>query len=179
MHRHPNVRAVMNEQLAGLDNVALIAPLDYPHFARLLDISHIMLTDSGGVQDEAPALGKPVLVMRETTERPEGVEAGTALLVGTDPDRIVAETVRLLDDEAAYAAMARAHNPFGDGKSADLEFRVITLPDVLVLHLKRFEDHLRRRPEQVIPDRLLTIESTSFELRAVVTHDGPSPLAGH
>lgn len=118
VHLNPNVREVMKAELAGLDNVALIEPLDYPHFARLLDISYLMLSDSGGVQEEAPALGKPVLVMRETTERPEGVEAGTALLVGTDPDRIVAETTRLLDDEAAYAAMARAHNPFGDGKSA-------------------------------------------------------------
>ena len=118
VHMNPNVREVMNSELKGLDNVALIEPLDYPHFARLLDISYLMLSDSGGVQEEAPALGKPVLVMRETTERPEGVEAGTAVLVGTDPDRIVAETARLLDDEAAYAAMARAHNPFGDGKSA-------------------------------------------------------------
>ncbi|MCA0910211.1 non-hydrolyzing UDP-N-acetylglucosamine 2-epimerase [Qipengyuania gaetbuli] len=118
VHLNPNVRAVMNEQLAGLDNVALIEPLDYPHFARLLDISTLMLTDSGGVQEEAPALGKPVLVMRETTERPEGVEAGTAKLVGTDADAIVRETTRLLDDAEAYAAMARAHNPFGDGQSA-------------------------------------------------------------
>ncbi|MXO96970.1 UDP-N-acetylglucosamine 2-epimerase (non-hydrolyzing) [Erythrobacter aquimaris] len=118
VHLNPNVRAVMNEQLAGLDNVALIEPLDYPHFARLLDISHLMLTDSGGVQEEAPALGKPVLVMRETTERPEGVEAGTAKLVGTDADTIVRETLRLLDNDDAYAAMARAHNPFGDGHSS-------------------------------------------------------------
>jgi len=118
VHLNPNVRAVMNEQLAGLDNVALIEPLDYPHFARLLDICDLMLTDSGGVQEEAPALGKPVLVMRETTERPEGVEAGTAKLVGTAADTIVRETERLLDDEAAYSAMARAHNPFGDGHSA-------------------------------------------------------------
>jgi hypothetical protein len=95
--------------------VALIEPLDYPHFARLLAIAEMMLTDSGGVQEEAPALGKPVLVMRETTERPEGVEAGTAKLVGTHADRIVAEATRLLDDRAAYDAMARAHNPFGDG----------------------------------------------------------------
>ena len=119
VHLNPNVRAVMNARLAGLDNVALIEPLDYPHFARLLAISHLMLTDSGGVQEEAPALGKPVLVMRETTERPEGVEAGTARLVGTDADRIVAETERLLDDGAAYDAMARAHNPFGDGKAVE------------------------------------------------------------
>ncbi len=118
VHLNPNVRKVMNAELAGLDNVALIEPLDYPHFARLLDICTLMLTDSGGVQEEAPALGKPVLVMRETTERPEGVEAGTARLVGTDADLIVAETARLLDDPEAYDAMAQAHNPFGDGKSA-------------------------------------------------------------
>jgi UDP-N-acetylglucosamine 2-epimerase (non-hydrolysing) len=118
VHLNPNVRKVMEAELAGLDNIALIEPLDYPHFARLIAISHLMLTDSGGVQEEAPALGKPVLVMRETTERPEGVEAGTAKLVGTDAGRIVAEAQRLLDDEAAYAAMARAHNPFGDGRTA-------------------------------------------------------------
>jgi UDP-N-acetylglucosamine 2-epimerase (non-hydrolysing) len=118
VHLNPNVRQVMEGELVDLDNVALTEPLDYPHFARLMAISHLMLTDSGGVQEEAPALGKPVLVMRETTERPEGVEAGTAKLVGTDAERIVAEAERLLDDEAAYAAMARAHNPFGDGKSA-------------------------------------------------------------
>lgn len=118
VHLNPNVRSVMDRGLAGLDNVALIEPLDYPHFARLLDIAHLVLTDSGGVQEEAPALGKPVLVMRETTERPEGVVAGTAKLVGTDAARIVSEASRLLDDEAAYGEMARAHNPFGDGHSA-------------------------------------------------------------
>jgi len=118
VHLNPNVRAVMNQRLAGLDNVALLEPLDYPHFARLLDIAHLMLTDSGGVQEEAPALGKPVLVMRETTERPEGVEAGTALLVGTRADRLVKEVERLLDDPDAYERMARAHNPFGDGQAS-------------------------------------------------------------
>ena len=118
VHLNPNVRKVMNERLAGLNTVALIEPLDYPHFARLLNISEIMLTDSGGVQEEAPALGKPVLVMRETTERPEGVEAGTAKLVGTDADAIVTEISTLLDDSEAYQAMARAHNPFGDGRSS-------------------------------------------------------------
>ena len=118
VHLNPNVRKVMNEALGGLDNVAVIEPLDYPHFARLLDIAEIMLTDSGGVQEEAPALGKPVLVMRETTERPEGVEAGTAKLVGTDAATIVTEISTLLDDKAAYEKMARAHNPFGDGHSA-------------------------------------------------------------
>ena len=119
VHLNPQVRAVMKTELAGLDNVALLEPLDYPQFARLLDISHLMLTDSGGVQEEAPALGKPVLVMRETTERPEGIAAGTARLVGTDADRIVRETNRLLDDPATYAAMAQAHNPFGDGHAAE------------------------------------------------------------
>jgi len=117
VHLNPNVRAVMIERLGGLNNVALIEPLDYPHFARLLAISTLMLTDSGGVQEEAPALGKPVLVMRETTERLEGVAAGTARLVGTDADRIVAEANRLLDDPRAYEAMAKAHNPFGDGRA--------------------------------------------------------------
>jgi UDP-N-acetylglucosamine 2-epimerase (non-hydrolysing) len=118
VHPNPNVRKVMDAALDGLPNVALIEPLDYPHFARLIAISDIMLTDSGGVQEEAPALGKPVLVMRETTERPEGVEAGTARLVGTDKDRIVSEIFTLLDDKAAWSEMARAHNPFGDGQAA-------------------------------------------------------------
>jgi UDP-N-acetylglucosamine 2-epimerase (non-hydrolysing) len=118
VHLNPNVRAVMNAALGGLDNVALIEPLDYPHFARLLSLAEIMLTDSGGVQEEAPALGKPVLVMRETTERPEGVAAGTAKLVGTETTVIVTEMFKLLDDKAAYEAMARAHNPFGDGQTA-------------------------------------------------------------
>jgi len=118
VHPNPNVRKVMDGALAGLANVALIEPLDYPHFAHLLGMAEIMLTDSGGVQEEAPALGKPVLVMRETTERPEGVSAGTARLVGTDTARIVSEIFRLLDDSSAYESMARAHNPFGDGHAA-------------------------------------------------------------
>ncbi|GFE76321.1 UDP-N-acetylglucosamine 2-epimerase [Novosphingobium sp. TCA1] len=118
VHLNPNVRKVMNERLSGLGNVALIEPLDYPHFARLLSLAEIMLTDSGGVQEEAPALGKPVLVMRETTERPEGVAAGTARLVGTSAERIVTEISTLLDDRVAYEAMARAHNPFGDGQTS-------------------------------------------------------------
>ena len=118
VHPNPNVRGVMDAALAGLANVAMIEPLDYPSFARLIGIAEIMLTDSGGVQEEAPALGKPVLVMRETTERPEGVAAGTARLVGTDVSNIVTGIFTLLDDKAAYEKMARAHNPFGDGKSA-------------------------------------------------------------
>jgi UDP-N-acetylglucosamine 2-epimerase (non-hydrolysing) len=115
VHMNPNVRAIMDAALGSLPNVALIEPLDYPNFAYLLSISHIMLTDSGGVQEEAPALGKPVLVLRDTTERPEGITAGTAKLIGTDKYRIILEVFNLLDDDAAYSAMARAHNPFGDG----------------------------------------------------------------
>jgi UDP-N-acetylglucosamine 2-epimerase (non-hydrolysing) len=118
VHPNPNVRPVMDEALSGLANVALIDPLDYPCFVALLDACDIVLTDSGGVQEEAPALGKPVLVMRETTERPEGIAAGTAKLVGTDRARIVSEVSALLDDRAAWLAMARAHNPFGDGRAA-------------------------------------------------------------
>ena len=125
VHPNPNVRSVMAAELAGRDNVAMIDPLDYPHFVRLLDMCELVLTDSGGVQEEAPSLGKPVLVMRETTERPEGVAAGTARLVGTDPAQIVTEIFSLLDDKAAYSAMSRAHNPFGDGKAAQRIAKVI------------------------------------------------------
>lgn len=119
VHPNPHVRNIMEPALSSLSNVALIDPLDYPHFVRLLAASDLVLTDSGGVQEEAPSLGKPVLVMRENTERPEGIEAGTARLVGTDKNRIVSEVFRLLDDEDAYNTMARAHNPFGDGRAAE------------------------------------------------------------
>jgi UDP-N-acetylglucosamine 2-epimerase (non-hydrolysing) len=125
VHPNPNVRPAMEAELAGLDNVALIDPLDYPHFVRLLSMCEIALTDSGGVQEEAPSLGKPVLVMRDTTERPEGVTAGTARLVGTDSARIVTEIFNLLDDKAAYLAMSRAHNPFGDGTAAAQIARIV------------------------------------------------------
>ncbi len=118
VHPNPHVRQAMEPILGDLPNVVLIDPLDYPHFVRLLAISDLVLTDSGGVQEEAPSLGKPVLVMRETTERPEGIAAGTARLVGTDKARIVSEIFKLLDDKDAYSAMARAHNPFGDGTAA-------------------------------------------------------------
>jgi UDP-N-acetylglucosamine 2-epimerase (non-hydrolysing) len=118
MHPNPNVVSVMDSVLGDRANVARIAPLDYPNFIRALDLCDVVLSDSGGVQEEAPALGKPVLVMRETTERPEGVVAGTAKLVGTDSSRIVSEISTLLDDKAAYQAMARAHNPFGDGHAS-------------------------------------------------------------
>jgi UDP-N-acetylglucosamine 2-epimerase (non-hydrolysing) len=118
VHPNPNVVSVMDRQLGDRPNVARVDPLDYPHFIRALGLCHLVLSDSGGVQEEAPAFGKPVLVMRETTERPEGVAAGTAKLVGSDADRIVSEVFTLLDDSRAYQAMARAHNPFGDGHAA-------------------------------------------------------------
>ena len=126
VHPNPHVRAAIEPVLAGLPNVALIEPLDYPHFVHLLSMVSIMLTDSGGVQEEAPAFGKPVLIMRNTTERPEGVAAGTALLVGTDRARIVSEIFTLLDDEAAYSRMSRAHNPFGDGHAGTRIARILT-----------------------------------------------------
>ena len=119
MHPNPNVVSVMDRVLGDRPNICRIDPLDYPHFIRALGMAEIVLSDSGGVQEEAPALGKPVLVMRETTERPEGVAAGTAKLVGTDPERIVSEISTLLDVPQAYSAMARAHNPFGDGHAAE------------------------------------------------------------
>ncbi|MBO9711502.1 UDP-N-acetylglucosamine 2-epimerase (non-hydrolyzing) [Sphingomonas sp.] len=118
VHPNPNVVSVMDEVLGTNPDIARIDPLDYPHFIRALGMAEIVLTDSGGVQEEAPALGKPVLVMRETTERPEGIAAGTARLVGTDEDRIVSEISTLLDVPSAYSAMARAHNPFGDGHAS-------------------------------------------------------------
>ena len=118
LHPNPAARGPLQRRLAGLPSVALVEPLDYPDFTRLLSVATLMLTDSGGVQEEAPALGTPALVLRDTTERPEGIAAGTARLVGTDPVRIVAEAARLLDDPAAHRAMARAHNPYGDGRAA-------------------------------------------------------------
>lgn len=125
MHPNPNVASVMDAVLGDRSNVARIDPLDYPHFIRALGMCDLALTDSGGVQEEAPALGKPVLVMRDTTERPEGVAAGTARLIGADEDRIVSEVFTLLDDKPAYAAMARAHNPFGDGQASERIARII------------------------------------------------------
>jgi UDP-N-acetylglucosamine 2-epimerase (non-hydrolysing) len=118
VHPNPNVLGPVRKALAGRDNVELLPPLDYLPLVHLLSRSDFVLTDSGGLQEEAPALGKPVLVMRDTTERPEGIDAGTALLVGTDPQRILREATRLLEDRTHYERMSRAHNPFGDGKAA-------------------------------------------------------------
>ncbi len=118
MHPNPKVVEVMRPTLSGIDNIALIEPLDYPNFVRMMELSDLILTDSGGIQEEAPAIGKPVLVMRDTTERPDAIMAGTARLVRADRTSIVANANELLDNADAYAAMANAHNPFGDGTAA-------------------------------------------------------------
>jgi UDP-N-acetylglucosamine 2-epimerase (non-hydrolysing) len=117
VHLNPNLQQPVNTILADIPNVHLIAPLDYKPFVYLLKHCHIVLTDSGGIQEEAPSLGKPVLVMRDVTERPEAVAAGTVRLVGADRSRIVANVAELLDNDACYATMAMAHNPYGDGKA--------------------------------------------------------------
>jgi UDP-N-acetylglucosamine 2-epimerase (non-hydrolysing) len=118
VHPNPNVRGVVERTLNGVADVHLIEPQDYLPFLFLQKKSTLVLTDSGGVQEEAPSLGKPVLVMRENTERPEGVSAGTARLVGTNIDAILTHANRLLDDPAAYKSMAERHNPYGDGKAS-------------------------------------------------------------
>lgn len=118
VHLNPNVQEPVSRILGQVPNVILIEPQDYLPFVYLMDRSTLLITDSGGVQEEAPSLGKPVLVMRDTTERPEAVDAGTVKLVGTDSAVIVREANLLLDDSAAYETMARAHNPYGDGKAA-------------------------------------------------------------
>lgn len=119
LHRNPVVREALVPLLAELDNVRLVEPQDYGVFVHLMARADIILTDSGGIQEEGPSLGKPVLVARESTERPEGLAAGTSLLVGTDAERIVGEVRRLLHDAAAHRAMARASNPYGDGRAAE------------------------------------------------------------
>lgn len=119
VHLNPNVQAPVNRILGGASDVHLVEPQDYLPFVWLMRRAHIIITDSGGVQEEAPSLGKPVLVMRNTTERPEAVAAGTVRLVGTDPGTIRAEALRLLGDDAAHAEMARALNPYGDGRAAE------------------------------------------------------------
>lgn len=118
-HRNPVVREAVLPALEGLDNVLVTEPLAYGEFTHLMNLADLVLTDSGGVQEEAPSLGKPVLVMRENTERPEAVTAGTVRLIGTDEERIVAESTELLTDRAAYETMAHAVNPYGDGRAAE------------------------------------------------------------
>lgn len=125
VHLNPNVQRPVNAILAGLPNVHLIAPLDYEPFVYLLKHCRLVLTDSGGIQEEAPSLGKPVLVMREVTERPEAVHAGTVRLVGAHRERIVANVCELLDSESSYRSMARAHNPYGDGRACERIINVL------------------------------------------------------
>lgn len=118
VHMNPNVRAPVRRLLGQKPNIHLIEPLDYLPFVRLMSRAHLIVTDSGGIQEEAPSLGKPVLVMRDTTERPEALEAGTVRLVGTDTARIITEVTDLLTDQSAYDRMSFAHNPYGDGMAS-------------------------------------------------------------
>ncbi|MGH9592853.1 MAG: UDP-N-acetylglucosamine 2-epimerase, partial [Bryobacteraceae bacterium] len=118
VHPNPNVQDPVRRVLGGIADVLLIKPLPYVPFVDLMRRAHLLLTDSGGIQEEAPSLGKPVLVMREKTERPEAVTAGTARLVGTDPKRILTECALLLDDAQEYERRSRIHNPYGDGQAA-------------------------------------------------------------
>jgi UDP-N-acetylglucosamine 2-epimerase (non-hydrolysing) len=119
VHRNPNVLGPAYSQLSGHANIVLLDPLPYVAFVDLMRRCWMIITDSGGIQEEAPSLGKPVLVLREKTERPEAVEAGTVKLVGTDERQIVAEAARLLDDEREYTRMTRVHNPYGDGRACE------------------------------------------------------------
>lgn len=125
VHPNPNVLDPVNRLLGGISNVHLIPPMDYLPFVYLMSRAYFVVTDSGGIQEEAPSLGKPVLVMRDTTERPEAVSAGTVLMVGVNEERIVAEARRLLRDSAHYQRMSTAHNPYGDGRAADRIAQVI------------------------------------------------------
>lgn len=125
VHKNPKVREIVQEELGGLDRVHLIEPMDYEPFANLMGKVDIVLTDSGGIQEEAPALGKPVLVLRDTTERPEAVDAGTVKLIGTAYEDVLRETNLLLDDSAHYKKMAEAANPYGDGKACERIIRAI------------------------------------------------------
>jgi UDP-N-acetylglucosamine 2-epimerase (non-hydrolysing) len=119
VHRNPNVLGPVTRQLGSLANVLLIDPLDYPRFVDLMRRAYLLITDSGGIQEEAPSLGKPVLVMRDCTERPEAVAAGTVKLVGADASKIVVEATRLLEDSAEYERMSHIHNPYGDGHASE------------------------------------------------------------
>jgi UDP-N-acetylglucosamine 2-epimerase (non-hydrolysing) len=141
VHKNPLVRGAVEEELGGMDRVHLTEPMDYLPFANLINRSHIILSDSGGLQEEAPSLGKPVLVLRDTTERPEAVEAGTVRMVGTDRAAVEAETRRLLDDREHYLRMANAVNPYGDGRAAGRIARAV-----------RFRFGLTGRgPEEFVP----------------------------
>ncbi len=141
VHKNPKVRQVVAEELEGMERIHLIDPLDYEPFANLIARSYLVLTDSGGIQEEAPSLGKPVLVLRDTTERPEAVTAGTVKLIGTEKERVYEETKRLLEDEAEYKRMSNAVNPYGDGKASE---RIVTA----ILHVFGGEEAV---PENFTP----------------------------
>ena len=130
VHKNPLVRKTVQEVLGSHERIFLIDPLDYAPFVNLMAKSYLVLTDSGGIQEEAPSLGKPVLVVRDTTERPEAVQAGTVCLVGTEYEQIYAQAERLLSDEAAYHQMAHAVNPYGDGKAAGRIVDILTNMDL-------------------------------------------------
>lgn len=134
VHLNPNVQEPVKRILGSLKNIHLIDPVDYLPFVYIMNRAYMIISDSGGVQEEAPSLGKPVLVMRVTTERPEAVDAGTVILVGTDRHRIVSETSRLLNDGEAYSTMSLAHNPYGDGKAAE---RIVNSLDTLLIGGKK------------------------------------------
>jgi UDP-N-acetylglucosamine 2-epimerase (non-hydrolysing) len=131
VHLNPNVREPVNRILSKIGNIYLVEPMEYLTFIKLMDLSYLILTDSGGIQEEAPSLGKPVLVMRDTTERPEALEAGTVKLVGTNKKEIVKMVEKLLNDRQFYEQMSRAHNPYGDGNSSNMICNVLMSKGVL------------------------------------------------
>ncbi len=126
VHLNPNIQGPVNGLIAGIENIRLIEPLDYLPFVYLMSLSYLILTDSGGIQEEAPSLGKPVLVMREVTERPEAVDAGTVKLVGTDASKIVAEVESLIRDPGYYDSMSSAHSPYGSGNASEMILNVLS-----------------------------------------------------
>jgi len=139
VHLNPNVQKPVYDLLTDTNNIDLIAPLSYPAFVWLMEKSYLIITDSGGVQEEAPSLGKPVLVMRNSTERPEAVNAGTVLLVGTNKQKIIDEADRLLEDNNAYLAMSKLHNPYGDGKACS---RIVEH-----IRFKEFQNSIKKKDE--------------------------------
>jgi UDP-N-acetylglucosamine 2-epimerase (non-hydrolysing) len=161
VHLNPNVQEPVNRLLSGRTNVHLIAPQDYLPFVFLMSRADVILTDSGGIQEEAPSLGKPVLVMRDTTERPEAVEAGTVRLVGTDVDNIVNNVALLLNDETEYAKMSFAHNPYGDGKASSRIIHALLSAGGIESGV---EDEFSETPTDVARSVLATISAASSEI---------------
>jgi UDP-N-acetylglucosamine 2-epimerase (non-hydrolysing) len=140
VHLNPNVQRVVKNLLNNQPNIHLIEPIEYETFVFLMNSSFLVLTDSGGIQEEAPSLGKPVLVMRDTTERPEGLEAGTVQLVGTDKDKIVDTTLNLVSNPSHYELMSKAINPYGDGKAAA---RIVRITEDILLNRTRVNLHFQ------------------------------------